>query len=654
MTKNAQTTRRQPAKTGPKRLNADILDESNGMSSYKANISRTSKPKNPTMLGTQTKIKNTNYIRREPVKLNPKYTFNLDGVNSNVPNRPFQKKTSNSSRNFTEVSARAEQPSSKYKYVYGKHVKPPSNAYQPPTSISRGYSGTANVQSTNRGSMGMRMPTYTTGSQKKQLYVNRPKSRTEGGHVPGFRRDDERGSVSSQGQSTSTQGNRSILSARNRSPINPLQTMVYMDTSTTSPRKIRLPNSTRKELLDTNRGKKIILNKAKFIKKSAKKISADLFREDGRKVPSKTRFKSVREREELTKSRGHRTSKIIDELVSENKIVEKEFRANSQRRKEQKKQEEEKQLKMPELDTSAWAPIETVNINNINSFGLDRHDRFPTGNKFSLENHQANDGEEPNWIMSKYKQLFGKEQYKNAEFTVPKEIRNYANEYDPVHPEDLKRLLVKEQIQTQFDHHLLRALMNWTSHASNLEDSFERLEAKKVFGESNRKVRRADQSKIKAAYWNQKSGVQPKFEKGDARKLQKLMKEARETLSIIKHTMREARFKRRTQEINFSPEEIRKIFEDSNHERMKFFFRKYRGILADEDLSDNILFIENQLHGVEDQLNSMTIRHRQRHKGRETLFQKDSERYSRHAGNLLKKVRLMRETLRVSKKVNGN
>lgn len=652
MSQKALATR-QPAKIGPKRLNADILDESKGISSYKAEMIRTSKPKNPIRLGTQTKIKNTNFAHQKPIKLNPKYTFNLGGSDPKMVDNHFQKKTTSGPRNYTEVSGRAEQPSSKFTYVYGKHVKTPGKVYQKTSSTSRNYTGTANIQPTTQATMGVRVPTYHNGSQKRGLYANRPKSRTETTHLQRPARQEERASVSSQGQSTPSQGNRSILSARNRSPMNPLKTMVFMDTSTTSPRKIRLPNSTRPDLLDKGRTKKIILNKAQFIKKSAKKISSDLFKEDGRKVPSKTRFKSDREREQLAESRTQRTTKIIEELVSENRQVEREFRANSQIRREQKKKEEAGRLQMPEMDTSAWDPIEAVNINNINTFGLDRHDRFPTGNKFSLETHRPNDAQESNWLMSKYNQFFGKAQHKNAEFIVPKEIRNYSSDYDPVTPQDLKRLLVKEQIQSQFDQHLLRALMNWSPHARGLEDSFERLEAKKVFGGHTSKVRRADQSKIKAAYWNQKSEGDAKLGRGDVRRLQKLMKEARDTLSIIQHSMREARFKRRTQEINFSPEEIRKIFEDSNHERMTFFFRKYRGILADEDLRDNILFIENQLHGVEDQLNSMTVRYRQRHKGRETLFQKDSERYSRHAAALLKKVRLMRETLRVSKKVRA-
>ena len=96
------------------------------------------------------------------------------------------------------------------------------------------------------------------------------------------------------------------------------------------------------------------------------------------------------------------------------------------------------------------------------------------------------------------------------------------------------------------------------------------------------------------------------------------------------------------------------FFVNSNKERIVFFFKKYRGILVTEDIQDNVLFIQSQLHGVEDQLNSMMFHQRQKNTGREKLFQSDTEKYSKRASAMLKTIKLMRETLRITKNVNNS
>lgn len=654
MVKRAQGSK-QPAKLAPKRLNADILDESNGMRSFKRGLGAPEKPKSRNILGNQQRIQATGFAQRQPIKLNPKYTFNLKTTEpSPGPGKEafLKKPAPNKWQRFSDVSKKHELPAPKYTYVYGQHAPKQLSSRTPIREGSARYSsGVVNAQSPIGTQTGV-------NSRKRVLYVNREKSRTEGSERLSKEVSGQKSFESSRGQSglshrnsRMTQGpNRSVLTSRTKSPTNPLKTLVFVDTSTTSPRKIRLPNSTRPDFLEKGPVRRAILSKATFVKKSAKKVSADLIAEDGDKVPSKTRFRANRKQKSHQVTQKEITGKIIDELVSENQLMEKEYRANSQVRKQRQQREEAEQLRLPKLDTSSWGPVEAVNINNINSFGLDRHDRFPTGHKFSLNAHRPNDTGQANWLVSTYKTLFGKEQHKNSEFTVPRELRSYQADYQLVRPEDLRFLLVREQIEGQFDRHLLRALMEWTPQRT-LEDSFERLKAQKAFGNSENKVRRADQSKIKAVYWAQPSEGTGEMGAADVRRLQKLMKDARDTLSIIRHSARAEKFRRRNQDINFSPEELRKVFEDSSHGRMAFFFRKYRGILGGDDVEDNVLFIEGQLHGVADQLSAMTLRHRQRNQGRESLFRRDSEGFSKRAAVLLKKVLLMRETMRVAKKV---
>ena len=678
-----------PKKIQPKKLAPNIVNVSDGLDSYNMiTQGQHNRPRNTRPLTNQNLIRNTGPGTREPIKLNPKYTFNLNGM-SNTPNpHAFQKKSGYAQGEYTEVnrvsSSSVKQPvhvpnlnlpkrhtttyrpggSSPYQFQTATnapmHMHPRSNAPY-----------TSNAPPKKKSTPGMQNPGMNALQSKNRLYAPRSKNRGNLGSQNSWNSKSEniRNSVSSQySQKSDTSilrtgkspgGNRSILAGRQTSPMNPLKTQVFLDTSATSPRKIRLPNSRKPNMMATqNQTKKIILNKAKFHKKSAKKITSEIISEEAKK-PTKNRHKERARAKEARESHGKITSRIIDELVTENRQVEREYRANSRIRKKQEQFIINRELEMPKLDTANWQKVDQININNINSFGLDKHDRFPGGHKFSLQKHKANDGEKPNWLMSKYNELFGKEQYKNSEFTIPKELKNYAEEYRNVEPGDLKKILVKEQIRDSFDHFLLEALMNWTPQSNRrqkgLGDSFERLEAQNAFGESVQRVRRKDQTKIKSMYWKQKE-VQPQgsISRERLRELRREMKEARDTLNIIQFTAKQPRFQRRNQEINFSPEEIKKFFLDSNHERMVFFFTNYRGILVVEDIDDNVLFIENQLHGVEDQLNSMMFKQRQKNGGRERLFQTDTERFARDAAKLGLRVRLMRETLRVAKKVGTN
>jgi hypothetical protein len=699
-------------KTQPKKLQADFVNVSNGMNDYKMNLietNRTNKLTNPRRLTSQNAIKNisqnpmkktvpnpnsyrnsntnnnTIQPQRGPIKLNPKYTFNLQGFN-NIPDEGvFRKKQSTNSSSYTpsrtfpynEVKSQYRPPIQPKRNFPGSNSQPqqsgPFNRY-PPTSgnqYTRGMNPN-HVPSYPKRKTVPNMGDNSRYAHPNKLYNPRPKSGTIGGGGSWNTRD-KMGRTSANSNSSrysnassssilrtgkSPGGNNSVLMGRQHSPMNPLQTKVFMDTSLNQPRNIRLPNSKKPNILQNNSHKKnIILNKAQFYKKSAKKIHAEIITEEDKR-PTKNRYIKLLHSKEARESHGKITSRLINELVTENKEVEKEYRDTSRIRKKQEQIVLKKEMTIPELDTSSWDKLNQVNINNINTFGLDKHDRFPTGHKFSLKDHKANDGDDkPNWLMSKYNKLFGKEQYKNTEFTMPKELKNYAIDYQEVKGPDLKKLLVKEQIEGSFDHFLLIALMEWTPSSNRrqkgLNDSFDRLEEKQLFGNSKQPVRRKDQSKVKALYWKQKEVYENhKITREELRELRNNMKEAKDTLNIIKYTAKQTRFQKRNQEINFSPEEIKKFFTDSNHERLIFFFKKYRGILVTEDIHDNVIFIENQFHGVEDQLNSKMYKQRMKNMGREKLFQNDSEKYARKATALIKKVKLMRETLRVAKNVS--
>ena len=636
-----------PQRIQQKKLGNNIINNSNGMNDYKMNLIQNNqrvKPKVPINLAKNRQIQNTIPAKKGEIKLNPKYTFNLNGISQNQ-NTQFQKKHT-TQRSYTKVQKNPPN----LKYVYGQ--TPKTTTYRP------GGSFTTRTYNYNPSENTIKQPyvskypmsketnakRYSQKSETKNpLYVPRTKSGTyQTGIASGnswknknnLSRYSNSSRVSQQSRSSNNQmsrspgGNQSILTARKKSPNNPLNTHVFLDTSMTAPRKIRLPNSSKPKMLE-GRQNKMILNKAKFFKKSSKKISANILNE-GSKVPSKTKFNLGFNSKEMRESRTRITNRIINTLVSENKQIEKEYRATSRIKKKEELFKHRKAFQIPELNTSRWYKIDQININNINSFGLDKHDRFPTGHKFSLNNHVSNEGNEnPNWLMSKYKQFFGKEQYKNSEFNIPKELKNYKSDYLTVRPVDLKKLLVKEQIRDNFDHYLLTSLMNWTpqSHriSKELGDSFDRMEADKIFGNSVQVVRRKNQTKIKSVYWKQREiYTDPNLNNKAIQKLKKKMKDAKETLSIIKISARRTRFEKRDQEINFSPEEIKRIFQDSNFERMAFFFKKYRGILVNEDIDDNVLFIENQLHGVEDQLNTMMFEQRTKNKGKEKLFQTDT------------------------------
>jgi hypothetical protein len=599
-------------KMQPKKLNADIVNSNNEISDYKINLIQNqsrNKPKIPVSLATFGKIKSTIKPSKDPQN---KHNFQKHGTWYKQSN--FQKKP-NQSKMYIEEDKYSNQMSSRNEKT--RSILENDIYHQP-----------------------------------NPIFLRRPKSKTYGGLSPKNKPESRHSNISINTINTQKS---SYLSGRRRSPMNnmgSLETKI-LDTSVASPRRIRLPNSSRANILFGKNAKKSqkMLGKVKFYQINPHKKRANAIHENLEMDPNKIKFFGKNEEKDMRESENRITNRIINELVKENQMVEEEFRKKAKQENEYKKS---RGMQIPDLDVSLWEKIDEVNINNINSFGLDRHERFPTGHKFSLQNHVPNDTGEKNWFISKYNKFFGKEQYKNTEFQIPKELKNYEKSYEIVRPEDLKKLLVKEQIRDRFDHYLLKALMSWTPEKivrKNLGSSFDQMETSRIFGKGYQPTRRRNQTKIKSVYWEQRREEGRGMDYSSLRELQVKMKEANETYNIIKNAHVKSRFIKRNQEINFSREEIRKIFRDSNHDRMAFFFRKYRGILYKEDINDNVLFIENQMHGIEDQLNTMMVEHRVKYQGREQLFRTDTERYTKRAAVLGKKIMLMRETLRVSKKV---
>ena len=155
----------------------------------------------------------------------------------------------------------------------------------------------------------------------------------------------------------------------------------------------------------------------------------------------------------------------------------------------------------------------------------------------------------------------------------------------------------------------------------------------------------------KKYFWNRRDNSH-EITKKELEQLLSRMRLLMPLYKVIKIYSQSSKSKKLSQAINFSSKELEILFSTYKYKAVKYIFSKYRGLLGCTEMAENIILVENQMYGVQDQLHSKMLVLQEQNLGMVKQFNLNSTVFLKDSARMLVKVQRMKNNLKKSQKVS--